>query len=112
MQQSTGFQVAKFGAGTRQLKVLQISTLRINNCFAAARITVSLGDATAYGGVQCAETISRSGYEDCLTVAYGSIQGYLPDTDGSAIHRASSLRYSEAPLYLNNNTPISLLLSA
>ncbi|KAL3527425.1 hypothetical protein ACH5RR_012081 [Cinchona calisaya] len=102
---STGSQAANFGAQAQALlKDLQLATPRINAYFAASKGEVSPGGGTVYGVAQCAETISKSGCQDCLTVAYGNIQGCLPNADGRAIDVGCFLRYSETSFFPDNQT--------
>lgn len=101
----TGSQATTFGAQAQALlKDLQLATPRINGYFAASNREVSPGGKTVYGVAQCAESISKTGCEDCLTVAYGNIQGCLPNADGRAIDAACFLRYSETSFFPDNQT--------
>ncbi|KAG8373510.1 hypothetical protein BUALT_Bualt11G0031700 [Buddleja alternifolia] len=102
----TASQPAAFNAeGIALLRDLEVATPRINGYFAATRRAVSNGgNLTIYGVAQCAETITQSGCQDCLTVAYGNIQGCLPDADGRAIDAACFVRYSETPFFADNQT--------
>ncbi|PIN06261.1 Serine/threonine protein kinase [Handroanthus impetiginosus] len=87
------------------LRDLEVATPRINGYFAATTRQVSNGgNLTIYGVAQCAETISQTGCEDCLTVAYGNIQGCLPNADGRAIDAACFLRYSDRAFFADNQT--------
>ncbi|XP_027178637.1 cysteine-rich receptor-like protein kinase 2 [Coffea eugenioides] len=100
----TASQATIFGAEAQALlKDLQLATPRINGYFAASKRQVS-PDVSVYGVAQCAETISESGCEDCLTVAYGNIQGCLPNADGRAIDAGCFLRYSQTSFFPDNQT--------
>lgn len=61
-------------------------------------------NSTVYGVAQCAESISQTGCQDCLTVAYGNIQSCLPNGDGRAIDAACFIRYSDSPFFADNQT--------
>ncbi|PIN06262.1 Serine/threonine protein kinase [Handroanthus impetiginosus] len=87
------------------LRDLEVATPRINGYFAATtRQVLNGGNLTIYGVAQCAETISQTGCQDCLTVAYGNIDGCLPNADGRAIDAACFLRYSDMPFFADNQT--------
>ncbi|KAG8373509.1 hypothetical protein BUALT_Bualt11G0031600 [Buddleja alternifolia] len=102
----TASQPAAFNTeGLALLRDLQVATPRVNRYFVATRRAISNGgNLTIYGVAQCAETISQSGCQDCLTVAYGNVQGCLPDGDGRAIDAACFIRYSDAPFFADNQT--------
>ncbi|KAI3462199.1 hypothetical protein Pfo_018862 [Paulownia fortunei] len=102
----TASQPSAFNAeGQTLLRDLELATPRINGYFAATRRAVSNGgNSTIYGVAQCAETISQSGCQDCLTVGYRNIQGCLPDADGRSIDAACFIRYSETPFFADNQT--------
>ncbi|KAL3845085.1 hypothetical protein ACJIZ3_002488 [Penstemon smallii] len=103
----TAAQPSAFNAEAQTfLRDLQLATPRINGYFAATtrQISGGGGNSTIYGVAQCAETISRTGCEDCLTVAFGNIQGCLPNADGRAIDAACFLRYSDVPFFADNQT--------
>ncbi|KAK4490426.1 hypothetical protein RD792_001103 [Penstemon davidsonii] len=104
----TAAQPSAFNAEAQTfLRDLQLATPRINGYFAATTRQISgggSGNSTIYGVAQCAETISRTGCEDCLTVAFGNIQGCLPNADGRAIDAACFLRYSDVPFFADNQT--------
>ncbi|XP_073158729.1 cysteine-rich receptor-like protein kinase 2 [Henckelia pumila] len=97
---------AAFGAQAQiLLQDLELATPRINKYYAATKsASTSGGNLTVYGVAQCAETISQSGCQDCLTVAYRNIQSCLPDADGRAIDAACFLRYSDTPFFSDNQT--------
>ncbi|KAL7135411.1 hypothetical protein ABFS83_11G093800 [Erythranthe nasuta] len=86
------------------LKDLQTATPRINGYYAAVVSSNGANSSSVYGVAQCAESISQSGCSDCLTVAYGNIQGCLPNTDGRAIDAACFIRYSDARFFADNQT--------
>lgn len=102
----TASPAAAFSAQAQTLlQDLELATPRINKYFAATKSgVVSGGNLTVYGVAQCAETISQSGCQDCLTVAYRNIESCLPDADGRAIDAACFLRYSETPFFADNQT--------
>lgn len=102
----TASPAAAFSAQAQTLlQDLELATPRINKYFAATKsVVVSGGNLTVYGVAQCAETISQSGCQDCLTVAYRNIESCLPDADGRAIDAACFLRYSETPFFADNQT--------
>ncbi|XP_059623255.1 cold-responsive protein kinase 1-like [Cornus florida] len=83
---------------------LQVATPRINGFFAATKTAVVGGNASVYAVAQCAETVSETGCQDCLTVAYGNIQSCSPDTDGKAVDAGCFLRYSETAFFADNQT--------
>ncbi|VFQ88141.1 unnamed protein product [Cuscuta campestris] len=77
----TALQRVPFNATVEQLlNELQTATPKIDGFFAATKRVVSggsSGGAAAYAVAQCAETISKSGCQDCLAVAHKNIQGCL-----------------------------------
>ncbi|CAI9110286.1 OLC1v1010284C1 [Oldenlandia corymbosa var. corymbosa] len=86
------------------LQELKLATPRINGFFAATKRQLSNGGDTVYALAQCAETVSPSGCQDCLTVADGNIQGCLPNTDGRAFDAGCFMRYSATPFFADNQT--------
>lgn len=86
------------------LRDLELATPRINGFFAASKRQVNGGGGTVYAVAQCAETITPTGCQDCLTVAYRNIQGCLPNVEGRAIDAACFARYSEIPFFADNQT--------
>ncbi|KAH6799382.1 hypothetical protein C2S51_035866 [Perilla frutescens var. frutescens] len=97
---------AEFEAeGQTLLMNLEAATPRMNPYFAATKRSVAnSNNLTIYGVAQCAQTISQTGCQDCLTVAFRNIQGCLPDADGRAIDAACFLRYSDTPFFADNQT--------
>ncbi|XP_019172333.1 PREDICTED: cysteine-rich receptor-like protein kinase 2 [Ipomoea nil] len=97
-----------FNASAQQLlNELQLATPRINGFFTAAKQGPgeSGGGATTYAVAQCAETISESSCQDCLSEAYKNIQGCLPKSaDGRAVEAGCFLRYSDTPFFADNQT--------
>ncbi|KAH6837638.1 hypothetical protein C2S53_014186 [Perilla frutescens var. hirtella] len=84
---------------------LEAATPRMNPYFAATKRSVAnSNNLTIYGVAQCAQTISQTGCQDCLTVAFRNIQGCLPDADGRAVDAACFLRYSDTPFFSDNQT--------
>lgn len=87
------------------LQNLQLATPRIQGYYAATTQPVTTGDnLTIYGVAQCAESISQTGCQDCLTVAQGNIGGCLPNADGRAFDAACFVRYSVTPFFAANQT--------
>lgn len=89
------------------LSDLQTATPKVNGYFAATNKQVigGTGNATTvYGVAQCVETITKTGCEDCLQVAYENLQGCLPDADGRAVDVGCFLRYSATPFFADNQT--------
>ncbi|KAH6796950.1 hypothetical protein C2S52_021504 [Perilla frutescens var. hirtella] len=97
---------AEFEAeGQTLLMNLEAATPRMNPYFAATKRSVAnSNNLTIYGVAQCAQTISQTGCQDCLTVAFRNIQGCLPDADGRAVDAACFLRYSDTPFFSDNQT--------
>lgn len=84
---------------------LEIATPKINGMFAvSSRQVGGSGSAAVYAVAQCAETISQSGCEDCLTVAYRNLKTCPPDADGRAVDAGCFLRYSDTPFFATNQT--------
>ncbi|CAA3024616.1 cysteine-rich receptor kinase 2 [Olea europaea subsp. europaea] len=96
--------VAFNAAAETLLQNLELATPRISGYFAATNTEVGNGGPTIYGVAQCAETISQSGCQDCLTVAYRNIIGCLPNADGRAIDAACFIRYSNTAFFAENQT--------
>ncbi|MCD7453695.1 hypothetical protein HAX54_021886 [Datura stramonium] len=85
------------------LNDLSIATPRISDFFAATKREVS--GVTVYGVAQCAETITESGCQDCLTVAHKNIEGCLPKyAEGKAVDAACFMRYSDRDFFADNKT--------
>lgn len=100
VSQATAFDTAVQG----QLTDLKIATPKINGFFAATKSEVVGGSATVYAVSQCAETISESTCQDCLTVAYANIQSCPPNADGRAVDAGCFLRYSDTAFFPDNQT--------
>ncbi|XP_008227865.1 PREDICTED: cysteine-rich receptor-like protein kinase 2 [Prunus mume] len=104
----TASQATAFSAAAGKLLVdLQLATPKINGFFAATKnevVTSGSGNETVYGVAQCAETISKTGCQDCLNVAYANLQSCLPDTDGRAVDAGCFLRYSSTSFFPDNQT--------
>lgn len=83
------------------LNDLRVATPRIHGFFAAMKMKES--GVTVYGVAQCAETITASGCQDCLAVAYTNIEGCLPRyADGRAVDGACFMRYSNRAFFADN----------
>ncbi|KAL6963300.1 hypothetical protein U1Q18_049063 [Sarracenia purpurea var. burkii] len=83
---------------------LESATPRINGFYAAATRQAAGGGPTVYAVAQCADTVSASGCESCLKVAYGNIQSCPPDSDGRAVDAGCFLRYSDIAFFADNQT--------
>lgn len=87
---------------------LQVATPKIKGFFAATKkeSTTSSGggNVTVYGVAQCAETVSKSGCEECLKVAYANLESCPPAADGRAVDAGCFLRYSNASFFAQNQT--------
>ncbi|XP_019185433.1 PREDICTED: cysteine-rich receptor-like protein kinase 2 [Ipomoea nil] len=89
------------------LNELLVATPRINGFYAAAKEPPSGGGggATGYAVAQCAETVSQSSCEDCLSLAYNNIKDCLPNSaDGRAVGAGCFLRYSDTAFFADNQT--------
>ena len=89
------------------LSDLQLATPKIKGFFAAEKkelVGVGGGNLTVYGVAQCAQTVSSSGCNDCLKMAYANLQICLPDADGRAVDAGCFLRYSNASFFADNQT--------
>ncbi|XP_016475173.1 cysteine-rich receptor-like protein kinase 3 [Nicotiana tabacum] len=85
------------------LNDLSMATPRISGFYAATKREVA--GVTLYGVAQCAETITKSGCVDCLTVAYKNIEGCLPKyAEGRAVDAACFMRYSNRAFFSDNKT--------
>lgn len=106
-QTVSGATTAFNAAVESMLSDLLTATPKVNGFFAATnkQVTGAIGNATmVYGVAQCVETITNTGCEDCLKVAYGNLQGCLPDADGRAVDAGCFLRYSTTPFFADNQT--------
>ncbi|XP_019185435.1 PREDICTED: cysteine-rich receptor-like protein kinase 2 [Ipomoea nil] len=95
-----------FNATAQQLlNELLHATPRINGFYAAAKEPPGPGGATTYAVAQCAETVSESSCQDCLSLAYNNIKSCLPNyADGRAVDAGCFLRYSDTPFFADNQT--------
>ncbi|XP_006352395.1 putative receptor-like protein kinase At4g00960 [Solanum tuberosum] len=85
------------------LNDLSTATPRISDFFAATKREAS--GVTVYGVAQCAESITESGCQDCLTVAYKNIEGCLPRyAEGRAVDAACFMRFSDRAFFADNTT--------
>ncbi|KAI8031382.1 Cysteine-rich receptor-like protein kinase 2 [Camellia lanceoleosa] len=100
VSQATAFDTAVQGL----LTDLKIATPKINGFFAATKSEVVGGSTTVYAVSQCAETISESTCQDCLTVAYANMQSCPPNADGRAVDGGCFLRYSDTAFFADNQT--------
>uniref|UniRef100_A0A175YGK7 Protein kinase domain-containing protein n=1 Tax=Daucus carota subsp. sativus TaxID=79200 RepID=A0A175YGK7_DAUCS len=88
------------------LKDLEVATPKTKGLFAAATkqvIGVTPG-STIYAYAQCAQTVSPGVCRDCLSVAYGNVQGCPPRAGGSSVDAGCFLRYSDTPFFPSNFT--------
>ncbi|XP_031109318.1 cold-responsive protein kinase 1-like [Ipomoea triloba] len=88
------------------LNELLLATPKINGFYAAVKLQEeSPGGATIYAVAQCAETVSESNCQDCLSLVYNNIKGCLPNSaDGRAVDAGCFLRYSDTPFFADNQT--------
>lgn len=94
-----------FNASVEELLTdLLTATPKINGFFGATKKQVVGENASVYGVAQCVETVTRTGCEDCLKVAYGNLEGCLPDSGGSAVDSGCFLRYSSTAFFTDNQT--------
>ncbi|XP_031109756.1 cysteine-rich receptor-like protein kinase 2 [Ipomoea triloba] len=97
-----------FNATAQQLlNELLLATPRINGFYAAAKLQEEppSGGATTYAVAQCAETVSQSSCQDCLSLAYNDIKVCLSySADGRAVDAGCFLRYSDTPFFADNQT--------
>ncbi|XP_019184281.1 PREDICTED: putative receptor-like protein kinase At4g00960, partial [Ipomoea nil] len=105
----TGSKQDIFNATAQKLlNELLLATPRINGFYAAAKLPEEPpgpGGATTYAVAQCAETVSESSCQDCLSLAYNNIKGCLPNSaDGRAVDAGCFLRYSDTPFFADNQT--------
>ncbi|KAL3323435.1 hypothetical protein AABB24_037862 [Solanum stoloniferum] len=83
------------------LNDLSMATPRICGFFAGTKKKEA--GVTVYGVAQCAETITASDCQDCLTVAYTNIKGCLPKhAEGRALDGACFMRYSNRAFFPDN----------
>ncbi|XP_077247054.1 cysteine-rich receptor-like protein kinase 44 isoform X2 [Tasmannia lanceolata] len=83
---------------TGLLTDLTTATPNMNGYFAAATM------GSVYGVAQCVQTVSVSGCQDCLKVAYGNIAACLPGADGRAVDAGCFMRYSDTAFFAANQT--------
>ncbi|XP_019172330.1 PREDICTED: cysteine-rich receptor-like protein kinase 3 [Ipomoea nil] len=98
-----------FNASTQQLlNELLLATPRIHGFYAAVKLEEPGGrggGATSYAVAQCAETVTQSSCQDCLSLAYNNIKSCLPNSaDGRAVDAGCFLRYSDTPFFADNQT--------
>ncbi|KAJ6315369.1 hypothetical protein OIU78_018791 [Salix suchowensis] len=89
------------------LSDLQIASPKMPGFFATSKKEVVAENSVVYGVAQCVETISKTGCQECLTVAYGDLQTCLfssANTDGRSINPACFFRYSDTPFFADNQT--------
>ncbi|KAI9100208.1 hypothetical protein K1719_024426 [Acacia pycnantha] len=58
--------------------------------------------STIYAFVQCVDTITTSGCQDCLKTGYSNLQICLPFSDGRAFDAGCFMRYSTTSIFPNN----------
>ncbi|KAM7523887.1 hypothetical protein LguiA_013789 [Lonicera macranthoides] len=100
ISQATAFNTAVRGL----LSDLVVATPRINGYFAASTRAAVGANLTVYAVAQCAQTVTRSGCLDCLTVAYSNIQNCPPNADGRSVDAGCFLRYSDTSFFPANQT--------
>lgn len=86
------------------LTELKTITPKINGFFVATSREVVGGGAKVYAIAQCVETLSSSGCQNCLTVAYNNINSCPPLSGGSSIDLGCFLRYSDTSFFAENQT--------
>ncbi|KAF5180740.1 Cold-responsive protein kinase [Thalictrum thalictroides] len=80
------------------------ATPRINGFFAASTRKVDSGGTIVYAVAQCVTTVSQTGCNDCLTVAYKNIERCPPGAGGRAFDAGCFLRYSDTAFFDGNQT--------
>lgn len=86
------------------LTELKTITPKINGFFVATSREVVGGGPKVYAIAQCVETLSSSGCQNCLTVAYNNINSCPPLSGGSSIDLGCFLRYSDTSFFAENQT--------
>ncbi|KAK1361846.1 putative cysteine-rich receptor-like protein kinase 3-like [Heracleum sosnowskyi] len=101
VSQATNFDTAVNGL----LGDLQIATPKISGFFATSTRQIAGSTVGAvYAIAQCAETLSKAGCLDCLTVAYSNLKTCPPEADGRAVDAGCFLRYSDTAFFPDNQT--------
>lgn len=86
------------------LSDLQIATPKIDDFFAISKKEVVSGNETVYGVAQCVETVSKTGCQDCLTLAYADMERCFTAAESRATNVGCFLRYSDTPFFADNQT--------
>ncbi|KAL8133859.1 hypothetical protein AgCh_009066 [Apium graveolens] len=100
VSQATDFGTAVSGL----LADLQIATPKISGFFATSTRQIGGSVGAVYAVAQCAETLSKTGCLDCLTVANSNLKTCPPEADGRAVDAGCFLRYSDTPFFPDNQT--------
>ena len=83
---------------------LQIATPKITGFFATSTRQIAGSVGAVYAVAQCAETLTKTGCLDCLTVASNNLKTCPPEADGRAVDAGCFLRYSDTTFFPDNQT--------
>ena len=86
------------------LSNLLLATPKIKGFYAAITEQVLGSKTTVYGVAQCAETVSESECQNCLTVAYENIKSCPPRSGARAIDAGCFMRYKDTAFFQSNQT--------
>ncbi|CAI9110284.1 OLC1v1010280C1 [Oldenlandia corymbosa var. corymbosa] len=86
------------------LQDLLLATPRINGFYAASKRQLGNSNNSVYAMAQCAETVTPTGCQVCLRVAYGNMQGCIAKIEGRAYDAGCFMRYSATPFFADNQT--------
>ncbi|WOG97448.1 hypothetical protein DCAR_0416788 [Daucus carota subsp. sativus] len=100
VSQSANFDTAVDGL----LGDLQIATPKITGFFATSTRQIAGSVGAVYAVAQCAETLTKTGCLDCLTVASNNLKTCPPEADGRAVDAGCFLRYSDTTFFPDNQT--------
>ncbi|KAJ0549964.1 putative protein kinase RLK-Pelle-DLSV family [Helianthus annuus] len=86
------------------LSDIRDATPKTSNSYVASLRRITYENATVYAITQCAENINQDICQGCMNTAYNKLKECLPNTEGKYFDNACFARYSETPLFNDNQT--------
>ncbi|KAI7726444.1 hypothetical protein M8C21_021354, partial [Ambrosia artemisiifolia] len=93
------------------LSNIRDATPKTSNFYVASTRQIISENATVYATTQCIANINQTICQTCMNTAYDKLTSCLPSTQGSFADMACFVRYSETPIFDDNQvTDISTVL--
>lgn len=80
------------------------ATPKTADLYVASMRGITNENTTVYAIAQCAESISKTICQACMNTAYTKLIECLPNTEGKYFDNACFAKYSETPMFNDNQT--------